>query len=186
MEARRGAGGGGNAPRAGRCLMERSAGASRRRKATTRDPSRALKRPVCLYGSSIVACATPAPGQSPVRAEGKPSPRAGAPGGCAPRRPCRAATASPGPPRPPASHRLRWERARRPVPRPACRPARPGPRTAASPGPSTRRRPHRAWCGSAFVVSVPARTANALSTSPACLSRRASWRLLATLAVSVA
>ena len=48
MEARRGAGGGGNAPRAGRCLMERSAGASSRKKATPRGPGRALKRPVCL------------------------------------------------------------------------------------------------------------------------------------------
>ena len=54
------------------------------------------------HESSTVACATPAPGHSPVRAEGKSSPRAGAPGGCAPRRPCRAATAFPGPPRPPA------------------------------------------------------------------------------------
>ncbi len=50
MEARRGAGGGGNAPRAGRCLVERSARASSRKKATTRGPGRALKRPVCLTG----------------------------------------------------------------------------------------------------------------------------------------
>ena len=84
------------------------------------------------HESSTVACATPAPGHSPVRAEGKPSPRAGAPGGCAPRRPCRAATAFPGPPRPPASRRFRRAPGRRPVPRPGCRPARPGPRTAAS------------------------------------------------------
>ena len=46
MEARRGAGGGGSDPRAGRCLVERSAGASSRKKATARGPSRALKRPV--------------------------------------------------------------------------------------------------------------------------------------------
>ena len=46
MEARRGAGGGGSGPRAGRCLVERSARASSRKKATTRGPSRALKRPV--------------------------------------------------------------------------------------------------------------------------------------------
>ena len=46
MEARRGAGGGGSDPRAGCCLVERSDCSSRRRKATTRDPSRALKRPV--------------------------------------------------------------------------------------------------------------------------------------------
>ena len=46
MEARRGAGGGGSDPSAGCCLVERSAGASSRRKATTRGPSRALKRPV--------------------------------------------------------------------------------------------------------------------------------------------
>ena len=59
------------------------------------------------HESSTVACATPAPGQTLVRAEGKPSPRAGAPGGCAPRRPCRAATAFPGLPRPQASRRFR-------------------------------------------------------------------------------
>ena len=46
MEARRGAGGGGSGPRAGCCLVERSARASSRKKATTRGPSRALKRPV--------------------------------------------------------------------------------------------------------------------------------------------
>ena len=93
------------------------------------------------YGSSTVACAMTAPGHSPVRAAGKPSPRAGAPGGCAPRRPCRAATAFPGPPRPPASRRFRWAPAPLPCPCPGCRPACPGPRTAASLGPSTRRRP---------------------------------------------
>ena len=41
-----GAGGGGSDPRAGRCLVERSARASSRKKATARGPSRALKRPV--------------------------------------------------------------------------------------------------------------------------------------------
>ena len=46
MEARRGAGGGGSDPRAGCCLVERSARASNRKKATTLGPSRALKRPV--------------------------------------------------------------------------------------------------------------------------------------------
>ena len=51
MEARRGAGEGGSDPRAGRCLVERSAGASSRKKATTRGPSRALKRP---FASRVV------------------------------------------------------------------------------------------------------------------------------------
>ena len=64
------------------------------------------------HGSSTVACATTAPGHSPIRAEGKPSPRASAPAGCAGRRPCRAASASPGPPRPQASRRP-WEPGRR-------------------------------------------------------------------------
>ena len=50
MEARRGAGRGGNDPRAGRCLVERTARSSSRRKAATRGPNRALKRPVCLTG----------------------------------------------------------------------------------------------------------------------------------------
>ena len=48
MEARRGAGGGGSDPHAGRCLVKRSARASSRKKATTQGPSRALRRPVCL------------------------------------------------------------------------------------------------------------------------------------------
>ncbi len=122
----------------------------------------------------------------PTRVEGKPFPGASAPAGCAARRCCRAASASPGPPRPQASRRRRWPPGRRPVLCPGCRPQPPGRRTAAAPGPSTRRRSNRAWCGSAFVVSMPARTASAPSTSPACLSRRASWTLLATLGVSVA
>ena len=46
MEARRRAGGGGSDPSAGCCLVERSARSSSRRKAETRGPSRALKRPV--------------------------------------------------------------------------------------------------------------------------------------------
>ena len=111
-------GGGGNAPRAGRCLMERSAGASSRKKAQEGDAPgsrQGTEAPRLPHESSTVACATTAPGHSPVRAEGKPSPRASAPGGCAPRRPCRAATASPGPPRPPASRRFRWAPGRRPV-----------------------------------------------------------------------
>ena len=45
-----GAGGGGSDPRAGCCLVERSARSSSRRKATTRGPSRALKRHVCPTG----------------------------------------------------------------------------------------------------------------------------------------
>ena len=69
------------------------------------------------HESSTVACATPAPGHSPVRAEGKPSPRAGAPGGCAPRPACPASSASPGPPPPPESRRRPWEPAPLPVPR---------------------------------------------------------------------
>ena len=48
MEARRGAGGGGSDPRAGCCLVERSARSSSRRKAATQGPSRALKRPFAL------------------------------------------------------------------------------------------------------------------------------------------
>ncbi len=92
------------------------------------------------YGSSTVAYATTAPGHSPVRVEGKPSPRVSAPGGCAPRRPCRVATASPGPPRPPAPRRP-WEPAPLPCRFPGCRPARPGRRSAASPAPAIRRRP---------------------------------------------
>ena len=40
------------------------------------------------HESSTVAWATPAQDHSPVRAEGKPSPRAADPAGCAPRRPC--------------------------------------------------------------------------------------------------
>ena len=55
-----------------------------------------VEAPRLPYGSSTVACATTAPGHSPVRAEGKPSPRASAPAGCAPRRPCPPASASPG------------------------------------------------------------------------------------------
>ena len=50
IEARRGAGGGGSGPRAWCCLVERSARSSSRKKATTRGPSRALKRPVCPTG----------------------------------------------------------------------------------------------------------------------------------------
>ena len=100
-----------------------------------------IEAPRLPYGSSTVACATTAPGHSPVRAEGKPSPRASAPAGCAGRPTCRAASASPGPPHPPASRRLRWAPGRQPCPCPGCRPQPPGRRTAASPGPSTRRRP---------------------------------------------
>ena len=48
MEARRGAGGGVSDPRAGCCLVERSARSSSRRKAATQGPSRALKRPFAL------------------------------------------------------------------------------------------------------------------------------------------
>ena len=73
-----------------------------------------IEAPRLPYGSSTVGCATIAPGHSPVRAEGKPSPRAAGPGGCAPRRPCRAASASQGPSRPQASHRRRWAPARQP------------------------------------------------------------------------
>ena len=51
MEARRGAGGGVSDPRAGCCLVERSVRSSRRRKAATRNPSRALKRP---FASRVV------------------------------------------------------------------------------------------------------------------------------------
>ena len=82
-----------------------------------------IEAPRLPYGSSTVACATTAPGHSPVRAEGKPSPRAADPAGCAPRRPCRAASASPGPPRPQASRRRRWAPGRQPCPCPGCRPA---------------------------------------------------------------
>ena len=48
MEARRGAGGRVSDPRAGCCLVERSARSSSRRKAATQGPSRALKRPFAL------------------------------------------------------------------------------------------------------------------------------------------
>ena len=51
MEARRGAGGGVSDPRAGCCLVERSARSSSRREAATRGPSRALKRP---FASRVV------------------------------------------------------------------------------------------------------------------------------------
>ena len=66
---------------------------------------------------------------------------AAGPGGCAARRPCPAASASPGPQRPPASRRRPWVPAQRPAPCPGCRPGRRGRRTAASPAASTRRRP---------------------------------------------
>ena len=72
------------------------------------------------HESSTVACATPAPGHSPVRAEGRHSPRAAGPGGCAPRRPCRAASAYPTRRRPPSSRRP-GEPARTPFPCPGCR-----------------------------------------------------------------
>ena len=51
IEARRGAGGGGSDPRAGCCLVERSARSSSRRKAAPQGPSRALKRP---FASRVV------------------------------------------------------------------------------------------------------------------------------------
>ena len=51
MEARRGAGGGVSDPRPGCCLVEQSARSSSRRKAATRGPSRALKRP---FASRVV------------------------------------------------------------------------------------------------------------------------------------
>ena len=110
------------------------------------------------HESSTVACATTAPGHSPVRAEGKPSPGAGAPGGCAPRRPCRAATTSPGPPRPPASRRRRWAPGRRPVLCPGCRPARPGRRTASA--------VHSAWPTERVSAPHSGEAASAPSMSP--------------------
>ena len=72
------------------------------------------------HESSTVAWATPAPGHSTVRAEGRHSPGAEAPAGCAPRRPCRAASAYPTPRRPPSSRRP-GEPARTPFPCPGCR-----------------------------------------------------------------
>ena len=59
------------------------------------------------------ACTTTTSVLPPTRIEGRRS-EAGGPAGCAQRRACRAASASPGRPRPPARRCRRWERARRP------------------------------------------------------------------------
>ena len=118
MEARRGSGRGRQRPPCGvlpggteRPLKQAQEGG---------DPGskQSIEAPRLPYGSSTVAGATTAPGHSPIRAEGKPSPRASSPAGCAPRRPCRAASASPGQPRPQASRHRRWAPGRRlcPVP----------------------------------------------------------------------
>ena len=186
MEARRGAGRRRQRPQCGALPDGTERPCKQSQEGDAPGSRQGTEAPRLPHESSTVACATPAPGHSPVRAEGKPSPRAGAPGGCAPRRPCRAATASPGPPRPPASHRPRWEPARRPVPRPGCRPARPGPRTAAEQGPSTRRRPTEPDAAQPSSCSCRRGPPAPYPRPPACLSRRASWRLLATLGVSVA
>ena len=74
-------------------------------------------------GAESKGCGHAAPLSEPVK--GKPSPGAAAPAGCAPRRACRAASASPGPPRPQGSRRRRWAPGWRPVRRPGGRPSRP-------------------------------------------------------------
>ena len=136
-----GAGGGGSDPRAGCCLMERSARSSSRREATTRGPSRALKRPVCLTGRQPLLAlrqrqATLRSGpraslrQGPQTSQAAPRDQlAGAPA-----HPPRTAATSSVPPSPVGTRAAA-------LPVPWLRPARPGPRTAAEPGPSTRRRP---------------------------------------------
>ena len=141
MEARRGSGRGRQRPPCG--VLPGGTERPFKQAQEGGDPGskQSIEAPRLPYGSSTVACATTAPGHSPIRAEGKPSPRASSPAGCAPRRRCRAASASPGQPRPQASRHRRRAPGRRLCPCPGCRPARPGPRTAASPGPSTRRRP---------------------------------------------
>ena len=141
MEARRGAGGGGSGPRAGCCLVERSAGASSRKKAAPQGPGRALKRPVCLTSrQSLLALRQR---QASLRS----GPRASIRQGPEPPEAALRDDLAGSPPHP---------QDRRDLKRPAvsgghqggglsralgCRPPRPGPRTAASPGPSTRRRP---------------------------------------------
>ena len=108
-------GGGGNAPRAGRCLMERSAGCKQSQEGDAPGSRQGTEAPRLPHESSTVACATPAPGHSPVRAAGKPSPRAGAPAGCARETMLlEPPAASPGQPRPQASRRRRWEPGRQP------------------------------------------------------------------------
>ena len=108
------------------------------------------------------------------RVKGRPLQGAGVPAGCAARRPCRAASASQAPRRPQAS-RCRGAPGLQPFQRPGCRPPGPGRRTAASPRLFHSEKAHRTSLGVAFPTSMPARTASAPSTSPACLSRRASW-----------
>ena len=66
--------------------------------------------------------------------------RAAGPASCAGRPPCRAASATPAPQRPQASHRP-WGQGRLPVPCPGGRAERPTHRTAPSPVATTRKRP---------------------------------------------
>ena len=120
MEARRGAGGGGSDPRAGHCLVKRSAPCKQSQEGDDSGSKQGTEAPRLPHESSTVAWATPAPGHSTVRAEGRHSPGAEAPAGCAPRRPCRAASAYPTPRRPPSSRRP-GEPARTPFPCPGCR-----------------------------------------------------------------
>ena len=176
-----------NDPSAGCCLVERSARSSSRRKAATRGPSSALKRPVCLTSRQPLLAlrrqrrATLQSEPSASLRQG-PQPPEAAPGD---------QLAGP-PPHPQDRRNLKRPAVsggapgRRPCPCPGCRPQPPGRRTAASPGPSTRRRSTEPPRSPPLPWSTPAKTASAPSTSPACLSRRASWTLLATLGVSVA
>ena len=121
MEARRGSGRGRQRPQCG--VLPDGTELPFKQSQEGDDPGskQGTEAPRLPYGSSTVACATTAPGHSPVRAEGKPSPRAADPEGCAPKPACRAASASPGPPRPQTSRRRRWAPGRQPCPCPGCR-----------------------------------------------------------------
>ena len=183
MEARRGAGGGGNDPRAGCCLVERSARASSRKKATPRGPGRALKRPVCLTSRQPLLALRQR------RATLRSGPRASLRQG-------------PEPPEAALRDDLAGPPAHSQDRRDLQRPAVVGGHQGGSPAralavdqraPVAEAPPHQVrplGVGPPSLpglhscrVHCPAKTASAPSMSPACRSRRASWTLRATLGV---
>ena len=88
MEARRGAGGGGSASPCGALPGGTERPFKQSQEGDDPGSKQGTEAPRLPHESSTVAWATPAQDHSPVRAEGKPSPRAADPAGCAPRRPC--------------------------------------------------------------------------------------------------
>ena len=95
MEARRGSGRRRQRPQGGALPDGTERGCKQSQEGDAPGSRQGTEAPRVPHESSTVACTTPAPGHSPVRAAGKPSPRAADPAGCAVRRPCPASSASP-------------------------------------------------------------------------------------------